>query len=163
VFQYVRVIDRSGSITRADGPPPEFPARERGDRTMAILSIYHPGVLYPGALKIDAATQRISNPFATRANPASDIWIQTTPGWTDGGGPEFVTGIGILEIEYLDANGHFHVSAFGDTGNIGNNLSDSAMKNLPTVWFQTNVLSVTVLLFAYRTWTTGTVSLFQWG
>ncbi len=114
-------------------------------------------------MNIDAATQRISNPYATRANPASDFWIQTTPGWTDGGGSEFVTGIGILEIEYLDANGYFQVLAFGDTGNIGNNLSDSAMKNLPTVWFQTNVLSVTVLLFAYRTWTTGTVSLFQWG
>lgn len=135
---------------------------------MTILSIYSPpslNILGPGYPS--AVTQWVGNPFATEEHPASDVWIQCTPAWIVGyglsDGATSVSGIGILEIEYLDAGGHIQQQAFGDVNDPTGNASLAGLASMPTRYYQSGFLSATILLLSENSAAYGTTTFFLWG
>ena len=134
---------------------------------MTILSIYSPSPLNNiSAYNLTAVTQFVGNPFATRGNPASTVWIQCTPAWMVGyglsGGDISVAGIGILEIEYIASDGSIQQTSFGDVNDPEFNTSLDALAAMPTRYAQTQFLSATILLLGLSVAAYGTVTFFQW-
>jgi PAS domain-containing protein len=133
---------------------------------MPIVAAFSPGQLNNlGGWGIPAVTQYVPNPWGTRDNPSSNVWIQCTPAFADlfGKAQETDIGIGILEVEFVDNNGQVQRWQFGDTDNIQNNLSTTGEFNLPIRLFVSNFLSMTVILISYSANVEGSVTLFLWG
>ena len=121
---------------------------------MAILNIFSPGWVVGGS-----TTQHVANPWATKAKPTTDVWVQCTMGAIQINDTISLAGFGIIEIEFLDGNGHFQRKTFGDVGNLDNVIPE----DLPPRLFVSNMLSVTLALVTYDTGASGTVTLFEWG
>jgi hypothetical protein len=121
---------------------------------MAVLNMFSPGGLTGGS-----QTQFIQNPWGTPAAPATDVWIQCTMTAVQINDTPSLAGLGIIEIEFLDAQGQMQQTTFGDV----NNLNNVIPENLPARLFVSQLVSVTVALILYDTGALGSVTLFQWG
>jgi hypothetical protein len=121
---------------------------------VAILSIFS-----PGWVNGNTATQFVPNPWARPGAPANDIWVQcTVPAMQVNDAPS-LGGFGIIEIEFLDENGHRQTKTFGDIGNLDNVVPENLVPRL----FVPRMLSVTLAHIVADLRSSGTVTLFQWG
>lgn len=122
---------------------------------MTVLNIYSPPHITTGG----TVTQFIANPWGSADNPASDVWIQCTMSAIQGGGDLWLMGFGIIELDFLDDNGQFQLTTFGDVSNLGN----VAPLNLPQRKFVRRMLSVTIAGLVGSGRARGMTTLFQWG
>ena len=121
---------------------------------MAILNIFS-----PGWVNGDTATQFVPNPWGTPDAPAGDVWVQCTVPALQVNDTISLGGFGIIEIAFLDGNGHPQTTTFGDT----NDLSNVVPEDLPPRLFVPRMLSVTLAHIVADLRSTGSVTLFQWG
>jgi hypothetical protein len=122
---------------------------------MAVINIYTPGWFSGGT-----STQFVANPWGSPTAPACDVWVLCTlNGLASFNVTELLAVYGIIEFEYLDAQGNTQQTTFGDV----NNLSNVGSAQLPTSFFVSQMLSVTLAILTYNVDATGTVTLFQWG
>ena len=82
---------------------------------MAILNIFS-----PGWVNGDTATQFVPNPWGTPDAPAGDVWVQCTVAALQVNDTISLGGFGIIEIAFLDGNGHPQTTTFGDTNDLSN-------------------------------------------
>lgn len=122
---------------------------------MTVLNIYSPPHITTGG----TVTQFIANPWGSADNPASDVWIQCTMSAIQGGGDLWLMGFGIIELDFLDDNGQFQRTTFGDVSNLGN----VAPLDLPQRKFVRRMLSVTIAGLVGSGRARGMTTLFQWG
>jgi len=129
---------------------------------MAILNIFSPGWVNgfsPGWVNGNSATQFVPNPWGTPGAPAGDVWVQcTVPAMQVNDAPS-LGGFGIIEIAFLDGNGNFQTSTFGDINNLDNVVPEDLVPRL----FVPRMLSVTLAHIVADLRSSGTVTLFQWG
>jgi hypothetical protein len=125
---------------------------------LSVLNLYANGFFTTGSA--GSATQYFPNPLGKGAN---NVWIQLTTGstniWGVDGDENTYVGFGIIEIEYLDSSGQVQQSKFGDI----TNLSDVDWQNLPTIYYQENMLSVTVAADSYNYDQICNTTLIEWG
>lgn len=121
---------------------------------MAVLNIFSPGWLTGGT-----STQFVANPWGTAGAPATDVWVQCTVNAFQIDDTPSLAGFGIIEIEFLDGQGQFQRTTFGDVGNLSNVIPE----NLPPRLFVPQMLSVTFAMITYDTGAAGTATLFEWG
>lgn len=122
---------------------------------MTVLNIYSPPHITTGG----TVTQFIANPWGSADDPASDVWIQCTMSAIQGGGDLWLMGFGIIELDFLDDNGQFQRTTFGDVSNLGN----VAPLDLPQRKFVRRMLSVTIAGLVGSGRARGMTTLFQWG
>ena len=130
---------------------------------MSVISIYSPPELDNTSLGVDAVSQFIANPFGTRDNPASPVWIQCTPTLADFGGGDITVTIGILQVTYVDNDGQVQNTQFGDVNDIAFNLSVSGEVSLPKRLYYEGFISAEILLLGYHAAAQGIVTLYLWG
>ena len=122
---------------------------------MSVISIFSPGWFEGGQL----GTQFVANPFGTQDAPASDVWVQCEVAWSQEFDTPASASFGIIEIEFLDGQGQFQRTTFGDVTNLGSVHPG----DLPPRLFVGQLLSVTLAMLPFNTVMAGTVSMFQWG
>jgi hypothetical protein len=130
---------------------------------MAVLEVYSPGELNSGTGGSSAVSQFIANPWATSDNPASPVWIQCTPAGFTWGESDMAFGIGILQLTYVDANGYWAGTDYGNVSDLQDNLSTIGFFGLPTRLFVPAFISVEILVASYNCNAQGSVALYLWG
>jgi hypothetical protein len=122
---------------------------------LSVQAIFSPGWFEGGQL----GTQFVPNPWGTQSAPASPVWIQCTMPWSEVFDTASMAAFGIIELDFLDDNGNFQQTQFGDI----TNLSSVEPGNLPPRLFVPQFLSATFALLNLNVIAAGTVTLFLWG
>jgi hypothetical protein len=122
---------------------------------MAVQSIFSPDWFEGGQL----GTQFVANPWGTPDAPASPVWIQCTVPWSQVFDTVSSAAFGLIEVDFLDDNGAFQQTQFGDI----TNLSSVSPGDLPPRLFVPQFLSATFALLNVNAIAAGTVTFFLWG
>jgi len=122
---------------------------------MSVLNIFSPGVV----ISSHNTTQFVPNPWATKAKPATDAWVQTAINVLEIWDTAALVAFGIIEFESLDEHGHTQTKKFGNI----HDLPHVNLSSMPTRLFIPKMVSVTLAFIPLNVGAVGEVTIFQWG